>query len=276
MDEDDADEREAEGDLVGNELGGAAHPPEQGEAVVRRPAADEDPVDPERQHGQDEGKAGFEVGDLERDDPASEPDGGPERDGGDRHGDAEERKERGQGVEEAPDEGGIEVLLEHHLDGVGERLEKPEERGGRGSDALLAPIRSWMTALSLRSTQVRKRVSERSQTTRQDDLGQDDERSLMPRSPCRPRERAPGRPGCFPPGGRPPAGSQAGRKAWTRPSMFVTDPELSAMRAVGRMTSTARSRAPAPGREQEFGLDDGQRVPDAASRESDRGVPSRR
>ena len=74
-DHDQADERKAQGDLVGDELGRAAEAAEQGEAVARGPAAEEDAVDAEGEHGQDEEEAGVEVDDLERDRPAEEADG---------------------------------------------------------------------------------------------------------------------------------------------------------------------------------------------------------
>ena len=61
-----------EGDLVGDELGGAPDPAQEREPVAGGPAAEDDPIDAQGEHGQHKKKPGVEVEDLEVDGPAPE------------------------------------------------------------------------------------------------------------------------------------------------------------------------------------------------------------
>ena len=63
--EDDADQREAERELVADHLRGGAEGAEQGELVVRRPAGERDAVDADGGDAEDDEQADVEVGDLE-------------------------------------------------------------------------------------------------------------------------------------------------------------------------------------------------------------------
>src|SRR5258708_10626704 len=63
--EDDADEREAEGELVADHLRCGAETAEEGELVVRRPARERDAVDADRGDAKDDEKADVEVGYVE-------------------------------------------------------------------------------------------------------------------------------------------------------------------------------------------------------------------
>ncbi len=63
--EDDADEREAEGELVADDLGGGAEGAEQRVFVVRGPAGERDAVDADGGDAEDDEQADVDVGDLE-------------------------------------------------------------------------------------------------------------------------------------------------------------------------------------------------------------------
>ena len=62
--QDDADEREAEGQLVADHLRGGAERAEQRELVVRRPAGERDAVDADGGDAEDDQQADVDVGDL--------------------------------------------------------------------------------------------------------------------------------------------------------------------------------------------------------------------
>ena len=62
--QDDADEREAEGKLVADELRGGAQRAEQRVLVVRRPAGEGDAVDADGGDAEDDEQADVDVGDL--------------------------------------------------------------------------------------------------------------------------------------------------------------------------------------------------------------------
>ena len=61
---DDAQNRQPQGNFVGDHVGGGAQPAEEGIFVVAGPAADDDAVDRQGQHRQDEENADVQAGDL--------------------------------------------------------------------------------------------------------------------------------------------------------------------------------------------------------------------
>ena len=138
--EDDADQREAKGELVADHLRGGAEAAEERELVVRRPAGERDAVDADRRDAEDDEQADVEVGDVEHLDAdavycdrlhAAEGDDG---DGDERAGkrdDGSDDEERAFGGD------GHEVFLEEELDAVGERLQQAEGADAGGSPAVL-------------------------------------------------------------------------------------------------------------------------------------------
>ena len=131
--EDNAEQAEAEGDLIGNQLGARPQAAEEAVLVVARPAAEEDAVDRdarEREHpqhadvearGHEERHRIGEAGDAQRREHAPERDRREDRQGGG------EDHQRCRVVEDAVDAARREVLLEDDLEAVGQRLPEAEE-----------------------------------------------------------------------------------------------------------------------------------------------------
>ena len=118
--EHDADEREAERQLVGDHLGGRAQRAEQRVLAVRGPAAEDDPVDRERADRHEHEQPRVDVGD---DQPA------PERDERVDRRRRHHREQRRRHEEPAVGRGRHDVLLRDQLDGVGDPLEHAEGPG---------------------------------------------------------------------------------------------------------------------------------------------------
>src|SRR6185437_47542 len=134
--EDDADQREAEGKLVTDELGGGAQRAEQRILIVRGPAGERDAVDADGGDAEDDEQRDVDVGDLEEIDAAVN---GARAEG--YHGDGDQRAAEGdhgrEDEERALDGERHEVFLEEELDAVGERLEEAEGADAAGAPAVL-------------------------------------------------------------------------------------------------------------------------------------------
>ncbi len=135
----DAEHGERERHLVGDELRAGAHRAEQRVLRVRRPAADDEPVDAERADREDEDEGDRDVGDvavhlLAEDHPARPP--RDHREGDER---GEQRHERREDVEGADRVGGTEALLVEQLEQVGDRLQQAVRAGPVRAVAHLHP-----------------------------------------------------------------------------------------------------------------------------------------
>ena len=133
---DDADQRKAEGEFVGDHLRGGAQAAEQGELVIRAPARERDAVDADRRDAKDDQKADIDVRDIEHVDAG---DAVRRAEGNDRDGDegADERDHRGGDEEGLLSGDGQEVFLEEELDAIGERLQQTERTDAARSPAVL-------------------------------------------------------------------------------------------------------------------------------------------
>ena len=135
--EDDADEREAEGELVADHLRGGAERAEQRVLVVRRPAGERDAVDADGGDAEDDEQADVDVGDLEEVDALVRVVTRAEGHDGDGDERAGERDDGRDDEERALDGERHQVFLEEELDAVGERLQQAEGADARGSPAVL-------------------------------------------------------------------------------------------------------------------------------------------
>ena len=134
---DDADQREAEGELVADDLGGGAERAEERVLVVRAPAGERDAVDADGGDAEDDEQADVEVGDLEEVDAAVQWSCAPKGTTA-METSAQPSAMMGASDEErALDGEGHHVFLEEELDAVGERLEEAEGADARGSPAVL-------------------------------------------------------------------------------------------------------------------------------------------
>ena len=135
--QDDADQREAECELVADHLGAGAQRAEQRVLVVRRPAGERDAVDADGGDAEDDQQADIDdrrSGTYRR---RGRLDVGAEGDYGDRDQRAGERDDRSQNIERPVDDGGHEVFLEEELQAVGQRLQQAEGTDAAWSAAVL-------------------------------------------------------------------------------------------------------------------------------------------
>ncbi len=136
-----ATKRQPHRDLVGDHLGGAAKPAEQGVGRAGRPASEHDPVDADRRDRQDEEHGDRKVGQLQRrlDACPRDPDDGAQGDHRERDERRGARDHRGEEEDELVRVDRCEVLLEHQLHAVGQALQQPEGTVHVGPDPVLHP-----------------------------------------------------------------------------------------------------------------------------------------
>ena len=125
--EHDAEHAERERHLVRDELRARAHRSEQRVLRLRRPAADDEPVDADRAEREDEDQRDRHVQDLAVDVPVVDVPTGPVRDHGERREGRERRDDRRDDVRQVAGGGREEALLADQLDQVGDRLQQPYE-----------------------------------------------------------------------------------------------------------------------------------------------------
>ena len=133
---DDADEREAEGELVADDLGGGTERSQERVLIVRRPAGEGDAVDADRGDAKDDEQADVDVSDLEEVN-AVDPVHGAEGDNGDRDEGAGEGDNRGGEEKWALHGERHEVFLEEELDAIDEWLQQAEGADAAGAPAVL-------------------------------------------------------------------------------------------------------------------------------------------
>ncbi len=131
--DDDRQHRDGQRQLVADELRRGADRAQQRELVVGGVAGHHQRIDGEARQRQEEQHAGVDVGDHQRDRAAVDRQVGPEGDhheGGERR---QQRQRRGHQVERPVRRRRRDVLLEHELEGVRQRLEEAD-----GADAVRA------------------------------------------------------------------------------------------------------------------------------------------
>ena len=94
VDHDDAEDGDAQGDLVGDHLRGGPQAAEHRVVVARGKAGEDHAVDPEREHRKDVEQRRVDLGDLELDDAVAQDEAIAERNGGKGHQGEEDREER--------------------------------------------------------------------------------------------------------------------------------------------------------------------------------------
>src|ERR1700722_2527401 len=117
---DDGENREAEGDFVGNHLRGGADAAEQGETVIGGPSAEGNAVNADADGSEDIERADVEIGRLQVDGIAADVQDIAHRSDGESDDYREESQERGEAVDEVIRAVGHEISLHEHFDGVGE------------------------------------------------------------------------------------------------------------------------------------------------------------
>ena len=129
--------RHAERRLVGDDLGRGAHRSEQRVLRSRGPSGQHHAVHRDARHGEDEEDPHGRVGHLQLEGVAADGDHAADRDHGeDEHG-GDHRQVRGELEDEGVRPVGQQVLLEHELGAVGQRLEQPPRAGPVRSDPAL-------------------------------------------------------------------------------------------------------------------------------------------
>src|SRR5436190_306897 len=133
----DAEHRERERDLVGDELRAGAHRAEQRVLRLTRPAADNEAVDPDRAEREDEDQADRDVRDDAVDVVVPDVPPVPVRDDRERRQRRENRDDWREDVGDVDRRGREKALLADELDQVGNRLEKAVRAGAVGAVAEL-------------------------------------------------------------------------------------------------------------------------------------------
>ena len=141
--EDDPDQCEPHGDLVGDHLRRPADAAQERPAIVRGPAAQHDAVHAEGGHGEHEEDPHVQLRRLQVDGPVADLEDVAERDDGEGEKGGDQAHERRERVQQPIDCGRGDVLLQQELDRVGdERVHQAEageaeDRGPIGADPIL-------------------------------------------------------------------------------------------------------------------------------------------
>ena len=133
----DADEREAEGELVADQLRRGAQRAEQRVLVVRRPAGERDAVDADGGDAENDEQADVDVGDFKEVEAVGADAGRAEGNDGDGDERAAERDDGREQIERAVDGGGDQVFFEEGFCAVDQRLQQAEGADAAGSPAVL-------------------------------------------------------------------------------------------------------------------------------------------
>ena len=136
VDHDDADDRDAEGDLVGDHLRSRPQPAEQRVVVAGGKSREDDAVHAQGKHRKDIEQRHIDLGDLELDDAVAENEAVAERDGGKGHQSEEDREEGGERMKNPVGAGGNDILLGEHLDGVRKGMKEAHQPPSQNAGAV--------------------------------------------------------------------------------------------------------------------------------------------